>query len=89
MSTNQEKPLSSEYQYYLKTKPELLKQYKGKFALIKGEKLVGTFDTDADAYKAGLLEFGNIPFLIIQILEDGERTWIPVLELGLLNANSQ
>jgi len=83
------KPLYQEYRYYNSIKPDLLRQNKGKFALIKGERLVSTFDTDADAYKAGLLEFGNTPFLIIQILDDGEKTWVPILELGLLNANNQ
>jgi hypothetical protein len=89
MMSQEEKPLQLEYRYYLQIKPELLKQSKGKFALIKGERLVGAFDTDADAYKAGLLEFGNTPFLITQILEDGESTWVPILQLGLLNARNQ
>jgi len=86
---SEQKPLYQEYQYFLSVKPELLKQSKGKFALVKGDRLVGTFDTDADAYKAGLREFGNTPFLIVQVLDDGEKTWIPILELGLLNAGHQ
>lgn len=83
-----EKPLQKEYKYYLSIKSELLKQYKGKFALIKDEKFVGAFDTDADAYKAGLLQFGNTPFLIVLISETEENTRIPLLELGLLNARN-
>ena len=79
-------PLEKEYQFYLRAKAELLKQHSGKFALIKEERLVGTFDTDQDAYKAGLEKFGNVPFLIIRIQEGDERTWIPVLSMGLLNA---
>lgn len=81
-----ERPLQKEYQYYLKIKSDLLKQYKGKFALIRGDRLVGTFDTDADAYKAGLMEFGNTPFLIIRISDEDERTSIPILEFGLISA---
>lgn len=80
-------PLYNEYQFYLKVKADLLKQNRGKFALIKEETLVGTFDTDQDAYKAGLEKFGNVPFLIIRIQEGDERTWIPVLSMGLLNAS--
>ncbi|MDE1852544.1 MAG: hypothetical protein KGI38_02220 [Thaumarchaeota archaeon] len=82
-----EKPLQQEYQFYLGRKPELLRQAPGKFALIKGETLVGTYDTDADAYKVGLSKFGNVPFLIIRIQEKEEQTWTPILELGLLRAN--
>ena len=84
---SEEKPLQKEYQYYTKIKGDLLRQYKGKFALIKDEKLAGTFDTDQDAYKAGVDKFGNVPFLIIRILDGDENTWIPVLSLGLLNAS--
>ncbi len=78
--------LQKEYQFYLKIRPDLLRQYGGKFALIKDEKLIGTFDTDQDAYKAGLEKFGNVTFLIIRIVEGEERIWIPVLSMGLLNA---
>ena len=84
----EEKPLRGEYDYYLKIKPELLKQYGGKFALIKGEEFVGAFDTDADAYKVGLEKFGNTPFLIVRIQEMEEKSWTPILQLGLLNADS-
>jgi len=82
-----EKPLQKEFDYYQSTKAELLKDKIGKFALIKGDKLISTFDTDADAYKAGLLEFGNVPFLVIQIVPNNDKSWIPILELGLLNAD--
>jgi len=63
----EEMSLQKEYEFYLKTKVELLKEHKGKFALIKDESLIGTFDTDQDAYKAGLTKFGNVPFLIVRV----------------------
>jgi hypothetical protein len=83
----QERPLQKEFNFYLKIKPDLLKQYNGKFALIKDETFVGAYDTDADAYKVGLGKFGNTPFLIVRIQETDERSWTPVLQLGLLHAN--
>ena len=86
--TSQE-PLTEEYEFYRQKKPELLKQSNGKFALIKGRELVGVFDTDQDAYKAGLLRFGNVPFMIVRVQDGDDRNWIPVLQLGLLNASSQ
>jgi len=89
MSATSESTLQKEIQYYAKIKTELLKAHAGKFALIKDEKLVGTFDTDRDAYEAGLRELGNVPFLVIQILETNPHPWIPVVQLGLLNANRQ
>jgi hypothetical protein len=83
----EENPLQKEYNYYESIKSELLGKSKGKFALIKGEELVGTFDTDQDAYKAGLLKYGNTPFLIVHITEVDEKGWVPILELGLLSAS--
>jgi hypothetical protein len=83
----EEKPLQKEYAYYLKIKEDLLKQYPGKFALIRGEDFVGAFDTDADAYKIGLEKFGNSPFLIMRIQDSEEKSWTPILQLGILNAN--
>jgi len=87
MSTKSEDLLQKETQHFAKIKTELLKEHKGKFALIKDEKLIGTFDTDRDAYEAGLKELGNVPFLVIQILEINPHPWIPVVQLGLLNAS--
>lgn len=85
---SEDKPLEKEYQYYLKIKAELLKQHQGKFALIKGEELIGTYDTAENAYKVGLGRFGNVPFLIIRVQENEEKVWIPALELGLLHAHT-
>jgi hypothetical protein len=83
----QEPRLQEEHAYYLSIKPDLLKQSLGKFALIKDQSLAGVFDTDADAYKFGLEKFGNVPFLIIRIQEAEEKSWTPILQLGLINAN--
>lgn len=83
----EENPLQEEYRYYESIKANLIGKSKGKFALVKGKELVGTFDTDQDAYKAGLLKYGNTPFLIIRITEVDETGWIPILELGLLSAS--
>jgi hypothetical protein len=85
---SQEHPLQSEYDYYLRNKADLVLKYNGKFIVIKGEEVLGSFDTDADAYKAGLLRFGVVPFFITRVLADNEKNVIPILELGLLNADS-
>lgn len=46
---------------------ELLVDNAGKFALIKGDRLVDIFDTNVDALRQGYKEFGNVPFLVKQI----------------------
>ncbi len=79
--------LIDEYKYYQNVKSKLLEESEGKFALIKGNELLGLFDTDMDAYQVGISKFGNVPFLIIRISKEEEQYWIPTLELGLLDAN--
>ena len=81
----QENTLQTELQFYEKNKQEYLKLYKGQFVLIKGEKLVGAFTTDAEAYKAGLEQFGNKPFLIKQVLEGDTKVSYPALTVGAIN----
>jgi hypothetical protein len=79
-------PLQSEYDFYTKNKADLVQKYSGKFIVIKDEEIIGSFDTDSDAYKAGLLRFGIVPFFITRVLSEDEKGVIPVLQLGLLNA---
>ncbi len=75
--------LLREYEYYLSRKHELLPLFEGKFALIKGTELYGVFETDEEAYYAGLEKFGNVPFLVQPIEVEEEFVWLPLLELGL------
>lgn len=86
MALQQELPLKAEYEFYVTHKADLVKKYSGKFIIIKGEEVIAPFDTDADAYKAGLLKFGVVPFFILKVAPEEEKGTIPVLQLGLLNA---
>jgi hypothetical protein len=81
----QENTLQTELKFYQKNKREYLKLYKGQFVLIKGEKFDRAFTTDAEAYKAGLEQFGNQPFLIKQVLEDDTKVSYPALTVGAIN----
>ncbi len=50
-----------------RNKAWLLQKHEGKFALVKGDVVVGTFDTFEKANEAGLAQFGTDPFLVKQI----------------------
>ena len=56
--------LEKEMAYYIEHQAELLKRYEGKYILIKGEKIIGVYESEEKAYKAGLKKFGNKPFFI-------------------------
>jgi hypothetical protein len=80
-----EPTLQTEIQFFQKNKPEYLKLYKDQYVLIKGDKFNGAYTTDAEAYKSGLEEFGNQPFLIKQVLEDDTNVSYPALTVGAIN----
>lgn len=63
-------PLGAEYAYYLSRKPELLRESRGKYALIKGRELAGIFETEEDALERGTRRYGESPFLIVRIDEE-------------------
>jgi hypothetical protein len=48
---------------------ELLAQAPGKYALIKGAEIAGTFDSENEAVGAGYRRYGNEPFLVKHIVE--------------------
>jgi hypothetical protein len=41
--------LKKEFQYYLEHQKELVKQYKGKFIVIKGNEVIGAYDSELEA----------------------------------------
>lgn len=61
--------LDTEVATYEKHKEELLGKSRGKFVLIKGEQILGTFDSQADAVNQGYKQLGIVPFLVKQIQE--------------------
>ena len=67
--------------YFESQKPMLLAAARDRFAVLKGERLLGIFESDPDAYDAGRTAFGNVPFLIRQITEDEPEIALPTLLL--------
>jgi hypothetical protein len=61
--------LKKEIETYNAHKAELVGQSKGKFVLIKDDRIVGVFDTEIDAIHQGYERFGNVPFLVKQIVQ--------------------
>ena len=61
--------LEKELMTFETNKSELIGKSKGKFALIKDDKIHGIFDTKIDAIRQGYQVLGNVPFLVKQIVE--------------------
>jgi len=60
--------LELELKTYDAKREDLLSSAEGRFVLIKGEELVGTYDSPEDAVRQGYQQFGNVPFLVKQVL---------------------
>ncbi len=60
--------LEKEMETFESKKKELLARAEGMFALIKGEIVVGVFESQGDALREGYKLFGKEAFLVKQIL---------------------
>ena len=78
--------LAEEQSFYREEKPKLLGTAEGKFALIKGRRLVGVYDSPDRAYAEGVAALGNVPMLIVRITKDEARPQVPSLSLGVIGA---
>lgn len=81
--------LEEERQFYAENLANWLGQYPGKFVLVKGRELIGTFDTNEEALAEGARRFGLAPFLVRRVQERQEDISIPALTLGILRANTE
>jgi len=61
----------------------------GKFALIRGEDLVGLYDTQEAALSAGTERFGLTALFIRKVGDEVMVVSAPALSLGILRAHSQ
>ncbi len=80
--------LDIERQYFDQHQEELLRQYPGKFVIIRDERVIGSFDDLKQALSAGAQQFGLSPFLVRRTDERPARISIPALTLGILRAPS-
>jgi hypothetical protein len=80
--------LEQERQYYAEHLAEWLTSYPGKFVLVKGQELIGVFDTIEDALSEGARRFALEPFLVRRVEKNREDVSIPALTLGILRANT-
>jgi len=78
--------LLPELEAYNKLKPSLLAQ-RGMFALVKNKQLIGVFPTAEAAYVEGVKKFGNVPMLIVQIMDQEPIHKQPSLVVGLRSAS--
>jgi hypothetical protein len=78
--------LERELAFFEAHRQDWLHHHAGKFVLIIGERLLGTYDSPARAYEAGVEAVGNAPMLIKQVTEADRPEQVPALALVLTDA---
>jgi len=76
--------LDREREYYGIHLLDWIQGHPGKFVVIKGEEVLGFFDSLDEALSAGGARFGLSSFLVRRVGEQPETIDIPALTLGLL-----
>ena len=66
--------LEKEFKYYLEHQKELLKQYNGRVIVIMGEKVIGDYDTEAEAYTE-TSKSHKLGTFLIQVCKPGSDTY--------------
>ena len=66
--------LEKEFQYFLDNQEELVKKYNGKYIVIIGEKIVGDYSTELEAYNESVKKYDLGTFLI-QLCISGADTY--------------
>ncbi len=69
-----EDTLKREFDYFLEHHEELLKDYSGKHLVIKGEKVVGAYDSEEEAYFKSLEKHEPGTFLV-QLCTPGDEAY--------------
>ena len=79
--------LRAELEYFERNRGEWLAHHEGKYALIKGQSVLGFYDSTESAYAAGINQLGNVPFLVKQVRRHDQIEQAPALVYGLLHAD--
>jgi hypothetical protein len=74
--------LETEDKTFEAQRPSLLVNHQGQFPTIKGEHVLGTFTTFAEAFEAGVRAYGTSTFMVKQIAETDEQVLLPALNAG-------
>ena len=81
--------LEQERAFYATHETEWMAAHPNRFVVVKGERLLGAFDSIGEALAAGAAAFGPQSFLVRRLGEKQEEVNVPALTLGLLRANPQ
>jgi hypothetical protein len=68
------KGLEKQLEFYIKNQAELLKTYEGKYIVIKNEKILGSYESEMEAYVETIKEH-KVGSFLIQLCLPGEDNY--------------
>lgn len=68
--------INSDFEFFESKLPELLKDHRGQFALVKNKEIHGFYNSTEEALKAGYEKFGDTEFLIQEITDEKRVNYI-------------
>ena len=78
--------LRNELEAYERMRSELLQKYRGKVVAIRGGRLVGVYESEAEALRDVVERFGLVPVLIKRVVDEERPEVLVNLWLGLLGS---
>jgi hypothetical protein len=75
--------LQQELEFFEQQRLKLFARAPGKYALVKGANLIGVFDTELEAIRAGYEKVGNEAFLVKHIVEADVPLTFTSFNLGI------
>ncbi len=69
--------LERELETFWANLPTLLQKHAGRFVLIHGEQVAGTWDTKAEALAEGYQRYNLDPFLVMQVVAEEKPIFVP------------
>ena len=66
--------LQDEFKFYLENQDDFLKRYEGRFIVIKNRKVLGSYESEIEAYKEIQKEH-QLGTCLIQLVQEGENSY--------------
>jgi hypothetical protein len=83
MVVSQTPVLQRELDFFDRQRVALLEKASGKYALVKGENVIGIYETELEAIRAGYQKVGDEPFLVKHIVEADVPLTFTTFNLGI------
>jgi len=80
--------LEAEIKFFIENQQDLAAKYPGRYLLVKGDTVSGSYQLEMDAISEGVRQYGLSSFLVRHVNQVQHDVCVPALSLGIINAPS-